>query len=258
MIVLASDYDGTLKIKGQIAESDLEAIRSFQAAGNKFGISTGRTIGMIKYELIKYNVPFDFMICGNGGILVDNEYNVIERFDIDFNDALEMIEEAAKDPEISLSISDGDCYGKLQESATKVVRKSHQAPEPSPAEVDGKVIVDKGVVGTFVLSHSDITKAKEVYDHFSERFKGKMSFHYNNAVIDVGPAGIDKKTGIDVLAKWLNNPVHVIGDSHNDLPMIEAFRGYAVSHGHEDVKKKASLIFDSVKDCIDYLMKNEK
>ena len=126
MIVLASDYDGTLKIKGQIAESDLEAIRAFQAAGNKFGISTGRTIGMIKYELIKYNVPFDFMICGNGGILVDSEYNVIERFDINFNDALEMIEEATKDPEISLSISDGDCYGKLQESATKVVRKSHQ------------------------------------------------------------------------------------------------------------------------------------
>ena len=43
MIIIASDYDGTLNHHG-ISEADKNAIKKFREAGNKFGIVTGRDL----------------------------------------------------------------------------------------------------------------------------------------------------------------------------------------------------------------------
>ena len=49
MILLASDYDGTLKRQGKISETDIMAIQNFQREGNLFSLITGRSISMIRY-----------------------------------------------------------------------------------------------------------------------------------------------------------------------------------------------------------------
>ena len=43
MIIIASDFDGTLNHHG-ISEADKNAINKFRAEGNKFGIVTGRDL----------------------------------------------------------------------------------------------------------------------------------------------------------------------------------------------------------------------
>ena len=50
MKLLASDYDGTLR-RPYVKQSDIKAIKRFRAAGNVFGIITGRTLEMILPEI---------------------------------------------------------------------------------------------------------------------------------------------------------------------------------------------------------------
>ena len=51
MKIAASDYDGTLFRNEVIAKADVEGIRRWRAAGNKFGVVTGRDYGMLAPQL---------------------------------------------------------------------------------------------------------------------------------------------------------------------------------------------------------------
>ena len=50
MIIIASDYDGTLNHHG-VSDGDKEAITKFRKAGNKFGIVTGRDLEMATWVI---------------------------------------------------------------------------------------------------------------------------------------------------------------------------------------------------------------
>ena len=49
--------------------------------------------------------------------------------------------------------------------------------------------------------------------------------------------------------------VYAIGDSYNDLPMIEEFHGFSVMSAPEKIKESSKQVYLSVADCIDDLLK---
>ena len=51
--------------------------------------------------------------------------------------------------------------------------------------------------------------------------------------------------------------IFVIGDGHNDLPMIQAYHGFSVHTAPDEVRKSASRCFADVSECIDYLTKEK-
>ena len=69
MKIGASDYDGTLFRQRTIAAEDVEGIRSWRAAGNKFGVVSGRDYGMLMPQLKYYGIESDYAVCNNGGII---------------------------------------------------------------------------------------------------------------------------------------------------------------------------------------------
>ena len=75
MKILASDYDGTLNVLGVVSKENLEAIAAWRAAGNLFGVVSGRNLGSIKKFLDKDNVPYDYMVGCNGSVMTDAEGN---------------------------------------------------------------------------------------------------------------------------------------------------------------------------------------
>ena len=75
MKILASDYDGTLNVQGVVTKENIEAITAWRAAGNLFGVVSGRNLGSIKKFLDKDNVPYDFMVGCNGSVMTDAEGN---------------------------------------------------------------------------------------------------------------------------------------------------------------------------------------
>ena len=50
MIIIASDYDGTLNHHG-VSEADKNAITKFREQGNKFGLVTGRSLSQALWVL---------------------------------------------------------------------------------------------------------------------------------------------------------------------------------------------------------------
>lgn len=85
MQLLVSDYDGTLDssispFRIQNLKLNIKAIREFQAKGNLFMISTGRTLPCIKKEIEQHHIPFDFLACNDGSILFDKNYQILEAF----------------------------------------------------------------------------------------------------------------------------------------------------------------------------------
>lgn len=47
MKILASDYDGTLRVNEKVESYDLDMIHKHRAAGNLFGLVTGRSMESI-------------------------------------------------------------------------------------------------------------------------------------------------------------------------------------------------------------------
>ena len=76
MKVAASDYDGTLLRGGKIDEETLLAVKKWRAAGNKFGVISGRDYGMLVPQLRAFGLEFDYTVCNNGGIIRDAAENV--------------------------------------------------------------------------------------------------------------------------------------------------------------------------------------
>ena len=58
MKIAASDYDGTLFRNEVIAKADVEGIRRWRAAGNKFGVVTSRDYGMLAPQLKFYGIEW--------------------------------------------------------------------------------------------------------------------------------------------------------------------------------------------------------
>ena len=75
MKLAATDFDGTFAPHRQLVPaSNIEAVAKWQAAGNKFGICTGRGMSLIEFELRKYPALHpDYLVCNNGAVIVNDK-----------------------------------------------------------------------------------------------------------------------------------------------------------------------------------------
>ena len=88
MQLLVSEYDGTLNPPGgpfriHNLQLNIDAIHRFREEGNKFMISTGRTLPGIRQEIEKHQIPFDYLACNDGSILFDQNYHIVDSFYMD-------------------------------------------------------------------------------------------------------------------------------------------------------------------------------
>ena len=73
MKILASDFDDTLFVNNKdILEKNIKAIKEFITNGNIFCIITGRNYSYLKQDLIKYNIPYSYLICCDGAKIFNN------------------------------------------------------------------------------------------------------------------------------------------------------------------------------------------
>ncbi|MCI8400996.1 MAG: HAD hydrolase family protein [Lachnospiraceae bacterium] len=252
MKILGSDYDGTLKQEGSVTEEDLLAIRKFRAEGNRFGIITGRSVSMIRYELEAWKIPVDFLVCSNGGVIAGADYRILNRFDIGLPVAMELIADLEQDKKVMFGISDGDRFGTLQEG------KLSQIPEDpllTKGQMDAGEILACGIVNSFFVRCPDTEETFALCRRLSGKYGGRLSFYPNRDVFDVVAAGVSKSAGAMAVMRHFGETCHVIGDGYNDLPMIRDFQGFSVESAPEDVKAEAVKIYRSVGECLKELMK---
>ncbi|MBR0281075.1 MAG: HAD hydrolase family protein, partial [Oscillibacter sp.] len=81
--------------------------------------------------------------------------------------------------------------------------------------------------------------------------------------IDIAPKGCSKGKGVEFLRdymkhKWGDITLYGIGDSVNDLPLIEASDvSYTFPYAPESLQKRATLVVPTIVDALEDSMKRE-
>ena len=244
MIIIASDYDGTLNHHG-ISEEDKGAISKFRKAGNKFGLVTGRDLEQALWvlkDLKKAKLDVDFVICCTGAVRFNGngEIESIKK-QSSLGTYLEEILEYAKTLDIGafrvsneLTVCHVDTSGNVKQDFSGLNGQLTQANAWFYEEED----------------------AQKFADYVTLNFKDKISIFRNGGCIDMPPRGVSKVTGIyDYLSNHPDAKIVTVGDNVNDVPMLKEFGGYAVSNAREEAKAAAKHQCERIADMIEEIMK---
>lgn len=253
MKILASDYDGTLRTEEVVSKKDLDAIVAFRKAGNVFGIVTGRSMESMRVELERNSIEFDFIVTNNGGVIFDKDLNQLQCNYMDFDKALDIIAYIKTLNCASFVVNDGYRRFKISVHQDQIDYKYGNIADT----VNEEEILDRGKIAQLVISLNDSALAEEITDFINSNFKGYAIAYTNVNCVDIVPDGVSKAEGLYFIEAQLgleHEDIYTIGDSFNDLPMIEEFNGCCVAHARTAIKERADYVYSSVCECIENLM----
>lgn len=251
MKLLATDYDGTLKFGDSVLEQDVEAIRKWREAGNLFAIVTGRSKESITRELNENGIEVDYFVTNNGGMVFDAKGEILLETTLDNITAIDLMFISHEFSDIvSYSVNDGVNRHKVEVHPNL---EDHRYFNLKPDWTEEE-IMDSGRFAQLVYSCSTPEFAEEMAENINANFGSIVTAFANNFVVDIVPKGINKATGIEFVCAYADvdeEDVFCIGDSHNDIPMLESTdNSAAVAMAYSDVKDAAHYEFDTVADYI--------
>lgn len=254
MKILASDYDGTLRTEEYVSKEDIEAIKEFQAAGNLFGIVTGRSMESLENEIARNGFTYDFIVTNNGGVIYDKDKNLLKISYMNFDKACEIIEHIKTLNCVSYVINDGFHRYKYTVDENQV---DHKYGKVQDTKVSQQEIFDKGKIAQLVISLNDSLLAEEISSYINDNFCDCAQAFINVNCVDIVCKGVSKAEGLLYIENHLqlnHDDIYAIGDSFNDLPMLEAFHGCTVKNAKECIQEQVGVVYDNVADCIHHLM----
>ena len=90
-ILLMTDYDGTLALKGKVSPENSAAIKKFQDNGGIFVLASGRVPNFLN-ETLPYFTPTRYSVMMNGSIICeDNGNKIVQEFPLG-SDAFDFID----------------------------------------------------------------------------------------------------------------------------------------------------------------------
>ena len=241
MKILASDYDGTLSFGGFDAEKR-EAIARWRAAGNLFGLVSGRSADGLWDLAARDGFDFDYMIGNNGAVVLDRQKRILFDARCDGRLALPLVR----------ALFEWDCpIAVLHNQNTFTLRPTEEACGESELTIDRLPPVPWFYqITTFLSSERE---AQEIASRIRGRFGSRLNPLPNGTCVDCVGAGVNKAQGIYRLIEALGadeKDVITVGDQMNDADMISAFRSYAMANGAEAIRNMADAVTPGVPELI--------
>ena len=220
-MLIATDYDGTLRRNSIIDDDTRHAIDEWRASGRYFGVVTGRGIDF--YDTAREeHLPFDYLIVYNGSLIISEDKSVL------FESFIPAETIAALEKAMA-------CYKDIE-----YYQKNDGTPKHH-----------------YYATMPNTERALEVREDLLPLFGGIVNIFVNGPHINIGNIGTGKSEGVSIILKHFSLPedsAAVVGDDYNDLNMILAHNGWAVDSGKPDVIKKAPHLCKSVGDLIKSLL----
>lgn len=253
--LFASDFDGTFYKGSMISKETILTLQQFRK-DHVFAIVTGRAPLSIQDKMKTLNFDCDYIIGYNGGICMDHKGNVLYEYDFEI-DLQALIQEIKHEPvEKLLVIGKNELYTHVFKRSfmnyikDRVYQKSYLK--------EGYRVVKKPIAGPInmiSIKCRDVTSAKRVASLIS----ADLSVLVNTKYIDIVGKDVGKAKGVAYLADYINvNEIYVIGDSYNDVDMIEQYHGFSVHSADPEIKQKATICFEDVKEALTYVMEKEE
>lgn len=216
MKLLVSDYDGTFKTDAKNIKLNVEAIEEFRKNGNHFAIATGRSFDSIKEEIVKYKIPYDYLITNDGAIVFDEFDNMLHAF--------------SKEHEALLNLQKG-----LEARGYKV--KVYTVPNSNKI-IELEILLkpfEKFIdMNTFLHANVGIIEST-----FQEGLKKYIFFKQKT----------DKSTAIKKLLELKNmtyDLITAVGNDSNDISMLRDFKGYKMTKSERGLMSQQFPNIDQV------------
>ena len=238
MKIIVSDYDDTINrhfyinnlFKIADFKLDIRSINNFIEEGNKFIISTKRNYPSIKYELDRNHIKFSYVTSYDGLVTFDDKENLIYANYMS-KDIIDYIKE-----QINSSYYKGSSIVYYNE--------------------EGIVSSDNSNIILIVVKYNDFNKIFNLLKSINLRFKNiSMSYEYGYGKIYIHNTS-DKKIGLDRLIenidelRKLKDIIVTLGDSFDDLPMLNSYNGYTVKNSELASNFDSSKIVPNVRTLI--------
>ncbi|MBR1822318.1 MAG: HAD family phosphatase [Clostridia bacterium] len=246
--VFASDFDGTLyfyKADVKLPPENVEKIREYQAAGNLFGLCTGRQVGGLT-PFITGLVKPDFYITSSGANIVDGDFRPILKRGVDREVAGALVQALnPKGYRLTLDVEGDICVF---------------APMDYPGKYHVITGVDDAPAGLIhqVSVHTEsLEDAAALSAAINARFGDKVEAFQNVIEIDIAPRGCSKGKGVQALRDYMRDrlgdfTLYGIGDSINDLPLLEAADvSYTFPYAPEVCKRHATKVVATIVDALE-------
>jgi len=253
MKLFGSDYDGTFNRHGSRDEfelqENLDAVAKWQAAGNIFAFATGRSINGLTYDRHVTGIKFDYLIGLNGGIIINDQDDVIFRKLID-PDISQKIVELIKNRGLEwFSVTDG-----LQGYHPAIVnwRIDDELWQKLGIKESFSLSLETALANPVAMIAVEMPTSEDAATFatlINQTFAGHVTAFSNINNVDIGASGLSKATGLEYIANLHGidkNDVFGMGDSYNDVPMFEAFHGFTVSNANDEIKSLADKIYPTV------------
>lgn len=241
MKIFASDYDGTLRTEETVSEENKQAIARWRKAGNLFVLVSGRSLESMQKEIEVNQFEVDYIIGNNGGAIYDADFHEIKSYYFPFRQALDIISYIKQERTISYVLNDGFHRSK---TILDPSREDQKYAHTSMTFCEAEILANQKIAQIVVSLDCD-ADTRRIADHINSTF-GQFACAYRNInCVDVAPYGVSKSTGLFyIVAKTKVNKedVYTIGDSFNDIPMLETFHGFAMDQAPAQVKSYAKHI----------------
>ena len=254
MKMVFCDIDGTLyRDNKQILPLNKEALMRFRDAGGKVVYCTGRHILEMGMILEKDGYPFDYLVLNNGGAILDGNKDTLYEKHIEASVGLDILQWGV-DANMFVHMCDGKkSYGCFNHQS---FAHSDQGDIPIP---DDYMTLMKKSPSFQIISLNQENRQTDQIDMIKKRIEEKygsyVECHPNLHFLDVVPNNCSKGTGVNYLKENTNATTYTIGDSWNDLSMIEAGdHGCTFDYAHDDIQKKADHVYSYVYEMIDDIL----
>ena len=249
--LFVTDLDGTLLPTGRdVPAKNIEAVRRATEAGVTVTIATGRMYraALPVAEAIGVDVP---IITYNGALIKSVSGKV---YDENFlpPDAVRDVVDFCRAREWHVQVYADDVLYFAEHDKYAIAYEKAQVLDGVTVGWDGLKEHTQHVAKLLVISEDGVETARRI-EALGKAFAGRVqAVRSNPEFAEVIVPGVSKASGIQKLAAKLGVPianVMAIGDSNNDLPMLEA-AGHSVAMGNALPEVKAACEF-TVGDCLD-------
>ena len=253
--IFASDFDGTMYFykapdPDKLPAVNVEWIRKYQQAGHLFGLCTGRQVGGLT-PFITGLVKPDFYITSTGANIVDGQLAPIFKRGVDRAVADAIVKEMnPKGYRLTLDIEGDICvFAKMDYPGFYYV-------------ITGVDDAPKGLIHQVSIHTESPEEAAQVSAWINERFGHAVNAFQNVQEVDIAPLGCTKGKGVLMLKEYMKEKygdiiLYGIGDSINDLPLIEAADvSYTFPYAPQCVQDKATLVVPTIVDALKHSMEH--
>ena len=253
--VFASDFDGTMyfyKADVKLPPENVEMIRRYQAAGHLFGLCTGRQVGGLT-PFITGLVRPDFYITSSGANIVDGDMRPILKRGVDRDVADALVREL--NPlgyRLTLDVEGDICVFAEMDYPGKyyVITGVDDAPQ--------------GLIHQVSIHNETLEEAASVSAWINEHYGDYVTAFQNVIEVDIAPKGCSKGLGVAYLrehmrSKWGDVTLYGIGDSINDLPLLDTSDvSYTFPYAPEEVQKRATKVVETIVDALNDSMNDQR